>query len=115
MIPPEEMLTLENGVLVSIAFFGALFANLIRFSGDRKLPIESRLYKDGIDIACYLLLFPVIGAFLVVIYLLEDTPITPFLALHIGVTAPLTISALAGIHEATRGEAIDDRNGIRVD
>lgn len=115
MIPPGDLLALDNIVLASIAFIGALFANLIRFSGDRKLPIESRLYKDWLDIACYILLFPIIGVFLVEVYLLEDTPLTPFLALHIGVTAPLTISALAGIHEATRGETIDDRNGIRVD
>lgn len=41
-----------------------------------------------------------ISIFLVVCYLLEGTQITPFLALHIGVTAPLTISALAGITPA---------------
>ena len=115
MIPLNEVLTPENVILISIAFIGAFFANLIRLAADRRLPIETRLYKDWIDIACYLFMFPIIGAFLVLVYILEGTPLTSFLVLHIGVTAPLTISALAGINGPSRGERIDEKNDVRVD
>lgn len=115
MIPLNEVLIPENEVLLSIAFFGAFFANLIRLSADRRLPIETRLYKDWIDIGCYLFLFPIIGGFLVLVYILEGTPLTSFLVLHIGVTAPLTISALAGFNSSLRGERINEDSDIRVD
>ncbi|MDQ1283003.1 MAG: hypothetical protein QG666_793 [Euryarchaeota archaeon] len=67
---------------------------------------SDRLYRghicdfDKFYWAWFFLIFPMISIFLVVCYLLEGTQITPFLALHIGVTAPLTISALAGITPA---------------
>ncbi len=52
---------------------------------------------------------------MVLVYILEGTPLTPFLVLHIGVTAPLTISALAGICEYTDGENTDEVNGETIE
>lgn len=115
MIPLIELLLPENLILFGIAFSGAFFANLIRFAADRRLPVETRLYRDRADILCFLLLYPIIGIFLVLVYLLEGTPLTPYLVLHIGVTAPLTISALAGFNGSFHGGTADEKNNIRID
>ena len=114
MIPINEVFTLENVTLISIAFIGAFFANVIRLVADRRLPIETRLYRDWIDLTCYLFMFPIIGGFLVLVYLLEGTPLTSFLVLHIGVTAPLTISALAGNH-IIKNDRIVENDELRID
>jgi hypothetical protein len=66
----------------------------------RSRPEETRPDFDKFYWEWFFLIFPLISVFLILCYLLEGTEITPFLALHIGVTAPLTISALAGITPA---------------
>ncbi len=97
MIPLENLYSWETLILLSIAFVGAIFANLIRYMVARSRPEETRPDFDRFYWAWFFLIFPLISIFLIICYLLEGTEITPFLALHIGVTAPLTISALAGI------------------
>jgi hypothetical protein len=101
MIPLDKLLNSENIILLLIAFFGAFFANVIRLFNDSRFPITTRLCRSWWDYGCYLFLYPAIGGFLVLVYMLEGTPLTSFLTLHIGVTAPLTLTALAGLHEAT--------------
>jgi|WetSurMetagenome_2_1015567.scaffolds.fasta_scaffold113242_1 hypothetical protein len=97
MIPLEKLYSGETIILLSIASIGAIFANLIRYMVARSRPEETRPDFDKFYWAWFFLIFPLISVFLILCYLLEGTEITPFLALHIGVTAPLTISALAGI------------------
>lgn len=115
MISRYELWTLTNFTLISVAIIGALSASLIRLMIDRKRPLGSRINRDSKDVVFYLVGYPLIGAFLVLVYILEGTPLTPFLVLHIGVTAPLTISALAGICEYTDGENTDEVNGETIE
>ena len=42
---------LDDIALLFVAFLGALFANLIRWTADRRLPIISRLYKDELPMS----------------------------------------------------------------
>lgn len=97
MIEPGCLINLETLMLVIIAYLGAVFANFIRYASSKTLPDERRPDIDGFYWKAFFVVFPLMGVFLILCYLLEGTPITPFLALHIGITAPLTIGALAGI------------------
>jgi len=117
MISRYELFTLANFALMSVAFIGAFSANCIRLMIDRRRPLGERINRDTIDTLFYLVGYPLIGAFLVLVYILEGTPLTPFLVMHIGITAPLTITALAGLHEISNsnGETNEERDDERFD
>ena len=63
----------------------------------KTLPDEKKPDFDNLYWIAFFAVFPIMGAFLIICYLLEGTLITPFLALHIGITAPIVIGVLAGI------------------
>ena len=97
MTPLDSLANSETLILIAIAFIGSIFANFIRYIAAKALPEERTPDFDNCYWIAFFLVFPTMGVFLIICYLLEGTPITPFLALHIGITAPLTIGALAGI------------------
>ena len=97
MIDPITLISSKTLVLVIIAYIGSVFANFIRYVSAKTLPDERRPDFDAFYWKAFFIVFPLMGVFLLLCYLLEGTPIPPLLALHIGITAPLTIGALAGI------------------
>lgn len=78
---------------VGIAAFGGFLLNMMNLWDDSRKPKSDRAPKDGL----YLLFFvawPVIGAALAYVYLLDRSQLRPLLALSVGLGAPTTIRSL---------------------
>ena len=80
--------------LMLIAFIGGILANLLRLAENETKPIGERptitwLYK------LMFVLVPLGGSLLVYVYIYDGTPITAFLSLQLGASAPLILKQLA--------------------
>lgn len=81
-------------VLIAIAFFGGLAANIMRLLERRNAPPGRKNPIDIWYIAQFVIL-PIIGSGIAFIYLWDQTPLTGWLSFQVGASAPLIIKQIA--------------------
>ena len=78
---------------ILIAAFGGFLLNMMNLWDDSKKPKSDRVPKDGLY-WIFFVAWPVIGAALAYVYLLDGSHLRPLLALSVGLGAPTTIRSL---------------------
>jgi hypothetical protein len=81
---------------IIIGFFGGLAIDALNLMELRNIdPSKRPNFKDFFFWLPYIA-WPLLGAFLTFLYEASDTHLKPMIAFQVGVTAPLTIKAMAG-------------------
>ena len=75
-------------ILVACAFIGGLFASFVGYFDD---PAGSRKLSPHIYWGRLIIFNPLCGAFLVLMYILDGDAVSHFLAMNVGISAPLFI------------------------
>jgi hypothetical protein len=78
---------------IAIAAFGGLLLNIVPLWEDTKKAKSDRAPKDVLYWMFYII-WPLVGAGLAYIYLLDGSKLRPFLALSVGLGAPTTLRSL---------------------
>lgn len=81
------------GLMVLLAGIGGLMLSMMNLWDDSKRPKNERVPKDLLYVV-FFFFWPVAGAVLAWIYVLDGSSLRPFLAFSIGLSAPTTIQAL---------------------
>jgi hypothetical protein len=87
---------------ILLAGIGGFFLNMMNLYQDQKRPKNRRTSKDSLYWTLFVF-WPIAGALLALIYLLDGSSLKPILAFSIGLTAPTTLQTM--LKATTEGES----------
>lgn len=99
----------DNLHLVLLAGAGGLVLNMTNLWEDSKKPKASRVPKDGLY-WLFFVFWPIAGAGLAYLYLVDGSTLRPFLAFSVGLSAPATIQAMVSKGTVTNKPPINSES-----